>query len=709
MPDIDIDFDDARRHEMFDYLRETYGDEQTAHIITFSTLGEKSGVKQFGRVMGLDFGETNRLTNDLDERDLDEALDGDTELAARYEADDRVTRTVDYTKQADGFKRGTGIHAAGMVVTPGPLTNYVPTARVKHKALGKKVKVTQFDMDYIDAMGLVKLDVLGLKTLRVIRQAINLVETVRGETVDEEAMKAHDDPSVYRDIFAEGLTLGIFQFESSGMRQWLKKLKPTEFNDLTAMNALYRPGPMKLIPNYIRRKHGNEEVEYFHPDVEDILEDTQGIMVFQEQVMKVAQRLAGFTLGEADVLRKAVGKKKEKLLLKQKEKFVQGCMDNSMWDISKEKAESIFALIEEFAAYGFNRSHAAAYSAIAYQTGWLKKHYPVAFYSAAIDAESDDEGRAALIQEAKRLGIEMRPPSVNKSQKTFAPDPDDDFIRFGLGGLKHVGQEAEVIINEREQGGEYQSFFDLCERALPNAGALKSLILAGACDDFGLPRSIMYEKAGQVMKYARKLRDYRTGDRKSKPERFELIEDGETGFEWPDHMKYAQEKEVAGTYTSGHPLDPYDEIIDTLDGFEATANTRRGQQEYVLTPVVVENVKEATTSNDNPMWWVTYNDGIKQKEEPVFKWNYTKMEAHLKEGARLALIRKRGQGEYAGKYDIVAAIPLDRLMEEWAEVVSVKVVDRSDVMQLRAIAQEFPGDVEVWFRARDQQPVACQP
>jgi DNA polymerase-3 subunit alpha len=677
MPDIDIDFDDNRRDEMFDYLRETYGDEHTAHIITFSTLSEKSGIKQFGRVMGVGFRDLNRLTDDLEDRSLDEALEADTELAARYESDDAVQRTVDFTRQADGFRRNTGIHAAGMVVTPGKLTDYIPTARVSSN--GKKVKATQFDMDYVEAMGLVKMDVLSLKTLRVIRNTIDLVKTVRGETVDEEAMKAHDDPSVYRDIFAEGLTLGIFQFESPGMRQWLKKLKPTELNDLIAMNSLYRPGPMKLIPDYIRRKYGKEKVEYFHPDVEDILAPTYGIMVYQEQVMQVLQRMAGFSMGKADITRRAIGKKKEKLLDEQKKDFVKGCRDNG---ISEDKANEVFGLIEEFAGYGFNKSHAAAYSAIAYQTGWLKKHYPVAFYSAAIEAETKDEERAALIQEAKRMGITMRPPSVNKSQHTFAPDPDDSAIRFGLQRIKQVGKQSEVIITEREQGGEYRSFFDLCERALPNAGALKSLILAGACDDFGLPRSIMYEKAGQVMKYARKLRDYHAGDRKSKPERFELIEDGETGFEWPDHMKYAQEKEVAGTYTSGHPLDPYDEIVDTLDGFEATANTRRGQQHYVLTPAVIESVKEAETKAGNPMWWVTYSDGIRQSEEPVFQWDYKKMQAHLKDGARLALIRKEGQGEYAGSYNITAAIPLDRVMEEWAEV---------------------------WFRARDQQPVARQP
>ena len=507
------------------------------------------------------------------------------------------------------------------------------------------------------------------------------------------------DPEVFREIFATGDTRSIFQFESKGMREYLQKMRPSEFNDIVAMNALYRPGPMKLIPDYIARKHGEEEVRYLGDSIHDrvkgdvagVLDETYGIMVFQEQVMKVAQILAGFTLGQADILRRACGKKKRKLLMKQQQKFVQGCVQEGY---GREVGEEVFELIEEFADYAFNKSHAAAYSAIAYASAYLKCHYPTSFFAAAVEHEGDEEDRAKLILNAEQEDVKVLPPSINDSWAPFTPEPEKSAVRFGLGGIKHVGSEADSIIEEREQNGRYKGLKDLCLRAIPNSQALKNLIMAGALDAFGPSRSTMYEAAESYLDYARKMRDVRRGKRKSKPEKPHPRQ----VKEWPRKMRFQQEMEVAGIFTVTYPLDAYEPFLEHLDRADFYRNGRNGRQHYRLFCGTITNVNEATTRNDNPMWWVTFLGQNEAHELPMFEWKHKRFGAFLEKGETLVFVGKEGTGQYEGSYNIDACYPLDRAMEEWAQVLKLTPVSKKKARRFLAKAQSSEeGPCSIWI------------
>ena len=438
MPDIDIDFDDRGRGKVIDYVVEKYGRESVCQIVTFGTMGSKSVIRDVSRVLGVPLAEADRISKlvpDGVKVSLEDAKGQVKEFADLYRSEDpQIRKLMHYATVLEGSARHTGIHAAGVIIAPGNVSDYVPVAVQKGKSGGADAVVTQYDGKWIEEFGLLKMDFLGLKTLTILDDALRLIEENHGVRIDLDAIPL-DDPDTYR-LFQRGDTVAIFQFESSGMREWMRKLKPTTLDDLIAMNALYRPGPMDLIPDYIDRKHGREKVEYPHPMLEDILAPTFGIPVYQEQVMQMAQVMGGFTLGGADLLRRAMGKKDHAKMAKEKEKFVAGASEKG---VPEAKAVEVFDMMAKFAGYGFNKSHSAAYSVVAYQTAYLKAHYPAEFMAAVLTTEMADSSKLGIALEATRqAGLDIEPPCVNRSQAYFTVENGQGAVR----ARRHQGRRA---------------------------------------------------------------------------------------------------------------------------------------------------------------------------------------------------------------------------------------------------------------------------
>ncbi len=675
MPDIDIDFDDDRREEVISYIGERYGEDRVTEVITFDRYKLKSSVRNLGRIFGLKPTEQDAVADKIEQVEeeegadtMEEALEVSPDLRQKRENDERFDRICKRADALQGLARHPGRHPAAVIVTPGEMTDYVPTRTMKSG--GEDHTVTHFDGDQLEDIGLLKIDVLGLAALNEIDTALEMAQDL-GHDITEEDLDGRDDPAVYENIFAEGDTRGIFQFESGGMRQFLAEMEPTEFVHIAAMNALYRPGPMEQIPSFIDRMHGEEETIYIDrsihdqikEDVADVLDDTYGIMVFQEQVMQVCRRLAGFDLGEADIMRRAIGKKKQKLLMEQKQKFVQGCIDQGY---GRELGETIFQKIEEFADYAFNRAHSSSYAALAYKQAYIKHYCPAAFYAAAVQAEGDDDKRAALIRGLHKRGIEVKRPSVNESKAKFAAT-EEGVARFGLSTIKNVGSEAEVFLEEREKGGPFESFMGCLCRCTPNARAVKALIKAGAFDDFGLSRATMMENHDKVLTYARKRRKYQRGSRKSMPDAPQIHEVAA----FPRKSRFRQEREVAVTYTSGAPTDEVEWLARHLSGHE---HVHKGTK-YRLELATVMQVEEATTRTGNRMWWVTYRTADGEVPDSAAMWDstYEAISEHLEPDTPVVLVLETDvAGDYAGSYTVENAVPARQIPARLGQVACVE-------------------------------------
>ena len=499
MPDIDIDFCIERRGEVIDYIKDQYGDSSVTQIITFGKMKAKQVVRDVGRVMGYSFSDVDKIAKAIPNElniTLDKALEKSPELSDMADGD--YKELMEHSKVLEGMNRHASIHAAGVVIAPGELTDYVPL----YKSNTDDV-TSQYDMKGLEELGLLKMDFLGLRNLTVIDKAIKLIEA-NGESLDIEKL-SFENSEVYK-LFSKGHTIGVFQFESSGMREFLKKLQPTVLEDLIAMNALYRPGPMSNIDDFISRKHGKKKIAYPHPLMEPILKETYGIIVYQEQVMQIAHEIAGFTLAEADIMRRAMGKKIKSLMDELSIKFVSGAERRG---IQKKKAEEIFSLIEKFAQYGFNKSHSTAYAYVAYQTAWLKVRFPAEFMSANLTSEMGSIDRiVVLINECKKMGIEVRPPDINVSFEDFRPI-DNKTISYGLNAIKNVGTKAlETIIKERISRGPYKNIFDICSRVEQqkvNKRVLESLVYSGSMDSLEGSRSQNLDAVDIAIKYGQKI------------------------------------------------------------------------------------------------------------------------------------------------------------------------------------------------------------
>jgi len=568
MPDIDIDFCMNRRGEVIDYVTRKYGRENVAQIITFGTMAAKAAIKDVGRAMDVPYPDVDRIAKMVPTTlniKLEQAIKDSPALQQAYESDAQVRQLIDTAKKLEGLVRNAGVHAAGVVISPRPLIELVPLHRTKNDEI-----VTAFDMVAIEKLGLLKMDFLGLTTLTILDDTIKLIAQTRGEHMVLNDIPL-EDQETYQKVFHKGLTSGVFQFESHGMRDVLRRYQPNSIEDLTALNALYRPGPIQggMIDDFIDRKHGRKKIEYELPELKEILAETLGVIVYQEQVMQIANRLAGYSLGDADLLRRAMGKKKPEEMAAQRERFVSGAGQRNF---PPKKIEKIFDLMAQFAGYGFNKSHSAAYALLAYHTAFLKTHYPVEFMAAlltSVTGSTDDVVK--YINECREMGIAVEPPDINVSDANFTPH--GPAIRFGLAAVKNVGHNAiESIVTGRKKLGQYRSIFEFCENVdlrLLNKRVLESLIKSGAMDSLGRRAQLMVVLDKAMDRAAKTQRDAESGQHGL----FGVFAQEETSNsndrlpdtpDWDEPIRLANEKEILGFFITGHPLEKYKDKLTDL-------------------------------------------------------------------------------------------------------------------------------------------------
>lgn len=640
MPDIDLDFADARRAEVINYVSEKYGHDHVAQIITFGTMAARAAIRDVGRVLDVPYDYCDKISKSIPMfTKLDEALRTVPEVKEMYANEPEARRVIDFARKLEGVARHSSTHACGVLITKDPLTENVP---VQYASSSDRTIVSQYSLHPVEDLGLLKMDFLGLKTLSIIEAALKIIKNTRGIEIDIDKIPLDDDLAY--NLFRKGETTGVFQFESSGMKRYLKDLKPTEFEDIIAMVALYRPGPMEWIPDYIAGKNHKKKVVYLHEKLEPILKKTYGVAIYQEQVMQISRGLAGFTPGEADILRKAMGKKIPELLAEQKEKFVDGCVQNG---INKELAEKVFSFIEPFAGYGFNRSHAACYALIGYQTAYLKAHYPAEFMAALLTADQGDTDRVAIeIEECRSMNLRIMPPDINESFGTFtvvssgtknnlvvSKGEKIDTIRFGLKAIKNVGEHiVDEIIKERKLNGPYKDIFDLLERVNDrdlNKKSMDSLTKAGAFDSLG-DRSVFLSNLEKLLNYNKEV------IKNIESKQISLFADSgvstlpkislDESFEITDNQKLAWEKELLGLYVSEHP---YNSLRPYLEGYATSITKLLSQPENsrVTTAGIVSSFKKILTKKGEAMLFVKVEDSLMSVEFLVFPRTYKETES----------------------------------------------------------------------------------
>ncbi|MGB4170642.1 MAG: DNA polymerase III subunit alpha [bacterium] len=637
MPDIDIDFCDDRRNEIIDYVVERYGADRVAQIITFGTMAARGAIRDVGRVYGFPYGEVDRLAKMIPMEPgmtIARALEANRELAELVAADPALEQLVKTARSLEGLPRHASVHAAGVVIAKEPLTQYVPLQKTSDG-----VVTTQFPWETIEELGLLKMDFLGLRTLTVIQNAIEIVAASRGEKIDLDKIPL-DDEKTFR-LLQAGDTTGVFQLESVGMRNLIKELQPTSLADVVALVALYRPGPLGsgMVEDYIARKHGRREVEYLHPALEPILAETYGIILYQEQVMQIASDLAGFSLGQADLLRRAMGKKKPEVIAAQREQFLAGAAKKG---IAADVAGHIFYLMAHFAGYGFNKSHSAAYALVAYQTAYLKANYPVEYMAALISSVMENTDKVALyIEECRRLGIEILPPDINESLVDFSVIGGK--IRFGLAAVKNVGRGAiENIIAARQEGGNFVSLTDFCRRVdlrVVNKKVLESLIKCGAFGSLGQYRARMLAGLDDILERAQRYQQEKLSGQHSLLELLgtetETQEDKLPQVpEFTPERLLALEKETVGLYISGHPLAPYSHILREHTVSSKDLEELADGQRVMLGGILVAG-KQILTRNGEPMLFATLEDLTGSVEVVVFPRLFSENRSLLVDDARL--------------------------------------------------------------------------
>ena len=629
MPDIDIDFADARRDEVLAYAREKYGEDRVARIITFGTMAARAAIRDAGRAMGYSYAFCDRIaklipfnpTQGMKEGWLDECLKNVAELRALYDANPEAKKLIDTARHLEGVARHASVHACGTVIAKEPLIERVPLQFAPQE---RNIIITQLEMHAVEDLGLLKIDFLGLKNLTIIEDTIRLVRDLRGRAIDISRIPL-DDKKTY-DLLQKADTTGVFQFESSGMRRYMKEIAPSALEDLIALVALFRPGPMELIPSFIKRKHGEEKISYLHPKLEPILKNTYGIGVYQEQMMQIARDLAGYTLPEADTLRKAIGKKIKSLLDEQGEKLVKGMIANG---IPPRTARQIWELFPPFARYGFNKSHAACYALIGYQTAYLKAHYREEFFAALLNAEVRDIERISfLIQEARATGVEVLPPDINRSAAAFAPEGEK--IRFGLEAVKNVGSEiTRAIIDERMRRGPFKNFEDVLLRIQHkdlNKKSLESLIKAGAFDSLGIERNQALSNMDDILRFAAAARKNGGANGAGAGQGGSLFGDAIPAASLKlkpappatNQERLAWEKELIGFYLAEHPLAAYAGRLKAA-GVRPIAELAAIQEERagVRAAGVVTKVKKIFTKTGQPMIFATIEDASQKSIEVV--------------------------------------------------------------------------------------------
>lgn len=617
MPDIDLDFADTRRDEVLQYVQDKYGHDHVAQIITFGTMAARAAVRDVGRVLNYPYDYCDRLSKAIPPMmKIKEALQRSPELKAIYE-EPEAKRIVDYAIKLEGVARHASVHACGVLITKNPLTDHVP---IQYASSSDRTIISQYSLHPIEDLGLLKMDFLGLSNLTIIESAINIIKNTRGITINMDEIPL-DDAEAYR-LFQSGETTGVFQFESSGMKRYLRDLKPSQFEDIIAMVALYRPGPMEWIPDYINGKHARKKTQYLHPKLEPILNVTYGVAVYQEQVMEIARSLAGFTMAEADVLRKAVGKKIAKLLAEQKEKFIEGCVKNGL---STKLAAEIFSFIEPFAGYGFNRSHAACYAMIGYQTAYLKAKYPAEFMAALLTSDQQNTDRIAIeIEECRHMGIAIQQPDINQSFDNFTV-VSDDAIRFGLKAIKNVGEHiAETIIKERKANGPFESLVNFLERIEDkdlNRKSLESLIKGGAFDTMGERGQLLanidlmlgFHKEASQRRNNKQSSLFSNMTQASAIPQLRLSPAAAAGRD----EKLRWEKELLGLYITEHPFVSLKPVLAVCATPLAELSKEHISKEVTVGGVIT-TVKKILTRRNESMMFVKLEDGVGILEIIVF-------------------------------------------------------------------------------------------
>lgn len=674
MPDIDMDFADTRRGEVLKYVEGKYGQDHVAQIITFGTMAARAAVRDVGRVLDEPYEYCDKISKSIPMfMGLDEALKTVPELKEMYNTEPAAKKILDYAKRLEGVARHCSTHACGVLITKDPLTDNAP---IQYASSADKSVISQYSLHPVEDLGLLKMDFLGLKNLTIIESALKIIKNTRGLEIDIDKIPL-DDAKTYK-LFQDGETTGVFQFESSGMKRYLRELKPTVFEDIIAMVALYRPGPMEWIPDYIAGKHQTKKVVYLHPKLAPILEKTYGVAIYQEQVMQIARNLAGFTMGQADVLRKAMGKKIASLLAEQKEKFIEGCVKNGVY---KELGEKVFSFIEPFAGYGFNRSHAACYALIGYQTAYLKAHWPVEFMAALLTSDQGDTDRVAIeIEECRNMGIKIMAPDLNESFGTFtvvtsgtkenraaADGKDIDTIRFGLKAIKNVGEHiVEELIRERKENGPYQDVFDILERVTDkdlNKKSLESLIKSGALDNFG-ERGQLLANIERMLSFNKELAKNKDNKQVSlfaelpaaSLTRITLSPAPEAG----QNEKLIWEKELLGLYVSEHPFNlfrPY--LINYVIPVASLGGHK--SDDRVIVAGVVSTVKKIITRKGESMLFVKLEDATNSVELLIFPRLLKETAALWVGGQAIITDSKISDKDQEVKVLVNRAMPLDPL------------------------------------------------
>jgi len=721
MPDIDIDFSDDKRDEVIDYVKKKWGEDSVSQIITFGTLSSRAVLKDVGRVLGIPLSVTESITKQIPVfqgrvTPIKEAVDTIPDLKwVKESKDEKIQELIAISRVLEGMNRNSSTHAAGVVIAPGPLMEYVPLYKTPQTDL-----MTQYNMLDLEVAGLLKMDFLGLRTLTIIKSALRLIEERHGVVIDLERIP-EDDAQTF-ELFGKAHTAGVFQFESSGMQDWLRKLKPTSISDLVAMNALYRPGPMEMIGDYINRKHGRQKIDYLHPKLEQTLRETYGIIVYQEQVIKITSEIAGFSLAKADLLRRAMGKKDKDLMAKQKTEFINGAVAKGF---SKKIAGDIFDMIEKFASYGFNKSHSVAYSVLAYQTAYLKAHYAAEYMAAAISAEiGDTDYVVQLIDECRKMGLAVLPPDVNTSGVGFIVR--DEGIRFGLSAIKNVGVSAvEAIIKTRTEHGRFESLFDFCCRVdlrAVNKKTIESLIQAGAFDGISRNRAQIFEAVEKAMQYGQNARLHLA---KGQSSLFEV--DSSTSkldrhfptlpptAQWNDVEKLSREKAVLGFYVSGHPLRKYSLEMSafTTAQFGNPAGVKSGST--VRVGGILTAIKKKIDKKGNMMAFITMEDFTGKGEGIIFSDAYKQFNEILKEEAMILASGKAEQNGDSLRIIISEIYPMESVRERMTKGIILNIraeeVPESAIDELRKVAERHKGKYPCLFNVilpNEGKPVRLQ-
>jgi len=735
MPDIDVDFCMNRRGEVIDYVTRKYGREQVAQIITFNTMAAKAAIKDCGRALDMPYGDVDRVAKLVPPTigmTLDKALEESPDLRKVYDNDKQIRELIDTAKKLEGLVRGQGVHAAGVVIAPRALTELVPVARTKNDEI-----VTAYDMKAVEKMGLLKMDFLGLTTLTVITDCLALIEQNRGVKIDIETIPLKDEET-YKKVFHSALTSGVFQFESGGMRDVLRRYKPETVEDLTALNALYRPGPIQggMIDDFIERKWGRRKVEYMLPQIEGILKETLGVIVYQEQVMQIANVVASYSLGEADLLRRAMGKKNADEMAKQRERFMSGAAANG---IHKGTAGELFDQMEKFAGYGFNKSHSAAYALLAYQTAYLKTHYPVEFMAGLLTSEtSKPENVVKYIGECKEMGIAVEPPDVQVSGAQFTPH--GEAIRFGLAAVKNVGGNAiESIIKGRtEVGGRFKDLWEFCEKVdlrVMNKRVIESLIKAGALDSMG-KRGPLFAGIDKAMESAQKAqKDAAQGQAGL----FGLFNEGPAKGgnghdlpkvpDWEEGERLANEKEVLGFFVSGHPLDKYADKIKNLSGIISTAEAlerkpperRWGKDsdpaDEIQVAGIIHGFRVQKSKRDGKLYAVgSLEDATGKIELISFARDYERLTEQWKIQAPVVVRGMlMGEEDSAPKISVSGIQPLEDVKVKLPNAVRIRIsLDRATEemfagLKSAAEAAPGPGKVMIFLEKKGEFQVILEP